>query len=37
MVLDKEKVGIGSASGLNLAAVGPKTVQLTDYIFRVVS
>jgi hypothetical protein len=29
VVLDKEKPGIGSVRGLNLAAVRPMTVQLT--------
>jgi hypothetical protein len=36
-VLNKEKPGIGSIRNLNLAAVRPKTVQLTSCIFRVVT
>jgi hypothetical protein len=37
VVLDKEKPGLGSIRGLNLAAVAPSTVQLTNYSFRVVA
>jgi hypothetical protein len=38
VVLDKEKSGIGNIKGLNLAAVRPTTVQLTNCSFiRVVS
>jgi hypothetical protein len=37
VVLDKEKFCIGSARGLNLAAVRPTTVQLTNCSFRVVT
>jgi hypothetical protein len=36
MVLDK-KTGTGSIRGLNLAAVKPMTVQLTNCIFRIVT
>jgi hypothetical protein len=34
VVLDKEKPGAGSITGLNLAAVRPTTVQLTNCSFR---
>jgi hypothetical protein len=37
MVLEKEKPGIGSIRGLNLAAVRPTAVQLTDFSFGVVA
>jgi hypothetical protein len=35
VILDKEKPGIGSVRGLNMAAVRPKTIQLTDRSFRI--
>jgi hypothetical protein len=37
VILDKEKPGIGNIRGLNLAAVRPTTVQLTNCSFRVVT
>jgi hypothetical protein len=37
VVLDKEKPDIGSIRGLNLAAVRPTTVHLTNCSFRVVT
>jgi hypothetical protein len=37
VVLDREEPGIGSIRGLNLAAVRPTTVQLTNCSFRVVA
>jgi hypothetical protein len=37
LVLDKEKPGIGSIRGLNLAVVRPMTIQLTDCNFGVVT
>jgi hypothetical protein len=36
VVLDKEKPGIGSIRGLNLAAASPAVVKVTDCSFRVV-
>jgi hypothetical protein len=37
MVLDKENPCIGSVRGLNMAAVRPTTVQLTNCSFIVVT
>jgi hypothetical protein len=37
VVLDKEKPGIGNIRGLNLAAVRPTTVQLTNRHLGVVA
>jgi hypothetical protein len=37
VLVDKEKPGIGSIRGFNLAAVRPTTVQLTNCSFRVVA
>jgi hypothetical protein len=36
VVLENEKPGIGSIRGLNLVAVRPTTIQLTNCSFRVV-
>jgi hypothetical protein len=36
IVLDKEKPGIESIRGLNLVAVRPMNVQLTNCSFRVI-
>jgi hypothetical protein len=37
MILEKDNPGIGSTEGLNLAAVKPTTVQLSNCSFRVVT
>jgi hypothetical protein len=37
VVLDKEKPGTGSIRGLNLAAVRPTAVRLTNCTFRAVT
>jgi hypothetical protein len=36
-VLDKERPGLGSVRGVNLVAVRPTTIQLTNHSFRVVT
>jgi hypothetical protein len=37
VILVKEKPGMGGIRGLNLAAVRPTAIQLTDYSFVVVT